>query len=519
MNLLKIGVIMALGTAVMGCAGTKMPDDDELLKSQDELSQPLIQEWKDREPAIRYYKVEDTLVVEEPSRIPSSIRNMDLETVLVPDANIMDLAVSLESLGIFTIIPEEEMRTKSVVLFGFKGTLGNYLDALSSAYDISFNWKKGNVLSIESASDYILKVPQDESLVDEIKTSLESYGAKEVHYSLQASTVSYQASYESHDRIVDYINKLSLNASVISIQASVVNVSLRSAKSKGFDWSSLQLITGDAGVRDIGSHFNGSNDTSSLTSSSTTSDNSSDSGDDSSDDSDLSISDVVELPGKSIKDTLALVGLTSSGGTLNLAKGDMYFSAALNFLSTYGDTETRQSVLMKTISGKETGISSADSVPYIDNVGTQGSQNGYTNGNGFGSTNVKTVDVGLDLTLKPYYDAATEIVTIDLKLSLSTLLGFEELQAGNQVGKITYPRVQKQEFEDIIKLRAGEPVIVGGITFDSFSDNRSNPRFLDGYDTASQSTDVSRNAMFILLRPTVTLFGNFDQSERIVTKE
>lgn len=525
MKLKCIAISLATIGLLSGCAGTNMPKEDDLLKSREELSKPLIEEWKESEPAIRYYKVEDALVVEEPNRVPAFIRNKEVETVLVPDGSLLDLAVSLEELNIFVVIPEEEVRKMPIKLFAFKGKLGDYLDAIASAYNISFNWKSGNVLAIESDTNYILKVPQDESLVEEIKSSLESYGASGVHYSLQASTVSYSSSSEEHERIIDYIQKLSLNASVISLQASVVTVTLNEDKRKGFDWSSLEVIAGNPRVTSVREAY-ANNSSSSNTGSNFGSGSGSEGIDpnnpdalvegDSGSDGGVTLGD---LPGSNLRDVLALTGLTSGAANLALAKGDLYFSAALNFLSTYGNTETRQSVLMKTLSGKETGIKSTDAVPYVDNVGVQGSQQGFTGSSGLGRTNVKTVDVGLELTLKPYYDAQTEIVTIDLQLKLSTLLGFVELSAGNQVGNISYPRVQKQEFDDIIKLRAGEPVIVGGITFDSFSDNRSNPYFLNNFNTASQNKTVSRNAMFILLRPTVTLFGNFDQDEDIVFKE
>jgi len=521
MKFKSIAISLATIGLISGCAGVSMPKEDELLKTREELSQPLIEEWKKSEPSIRYYKVEDALIVEEPNRVPAFIRNKEVETVLVPDGTLLDLAVSLEELNIFVVIPEEDVRAMPVKLFAFKGKLGDYLDAIASAYNISFNWKQGNVLAIQSSTNFILKVPQDESLVDEIKASLESYGAEGVHYSLQASTVSYSSSSDEHERIVDYIQKLSLNASVISLQASVVTVTLNEDKRKGFDWSSLEIIAGNPNVMGVREAYaQNSSNSSNSGSGGNFGSGGTDTANDGTDSTDgNSTANAVDLPGSNLRDVLALTGLTSGAANLALAKGDMYFNAALNFLSTYGNTETRQSVLMKTLSGKETGIKSTDAVPYIDNVGVQGSQQGFTGNSGLGSSNVKTVDVGLELTLKPYYDAQTEIVTIDLQLKLSTLLGFVELSAGNQVGNISYPRVQKQEFDDIIKLRAGEPVIVGGITFDSFSDNRSNPYFLSKFETASQNRTVSRNAMFILLRPTVTLFGNFDQDADIVVKD
>lgn len=41
-------------------------------------------------------------------------------------------------------------------------------------------------------------------------------------------------------------------------------------------------------------------------------------------------------------------------------------------------------------------------------------------------------------------------------------------------------------------------------------DNRENINFLDSFDTASQKTTKSNNALFILLRPTVTIYSDLD---------
>ncbi len=477
---LKVTAVM-LAISLAGCAN--MPTDNKLLKTQDELAAPLIKEWKMQDPAVKYFKTSSSLVIAQPNKIPAHIRNIEIETEISPDATIGDIAILFDTLGIYAVAPQEEVRIKPAALFAFKGSLGNYLDAISSAYDISFNWKKGNILTIESSSNYLVKIPQDKDLADEIKTSLIAYGADSdsVNMSVQAGTISYKATYENHKRITDYVDRLSANAALVSIQASVVTVALNRNQAEGFDWSSLQTKIGALSLGESSSE-SGSSDT-----------------------------------GSNITDVLALTGITGTGASLNLLKGDFEFNAAVNFLSTYGNTETKQSVLMKTLSGKEVGISSTQQIPYVDNIGaTSLSSNSSTTRS---STQIKKIDVGLKLDMTPYYDASTEVVTIDLNMSLSSLLGFLELSAGDGNGTVSYPNTQKQEFDDIIKLRAGEPVIVGGITFDSFSDNRSNPTFMDAYDTASKSAKVNRNAMFILLRPTVTLFGDFDQDELVTFKE
>jgi hypothetical protein len=484
---LSITVVIAATITLMGCAN--MPKDNKLLKTQDELSAPLISQWKKQDPAVKYFKTNSALVIEEPNKIPAHIRNITIETELSPESTVGDIAILFDTLGIYAVAPEEEVRNKKVALFAFKGSLGDYLDAVSSTYDVSFNWRRGNILTIESSSNYSVKIPQDEDLASEIKTSLVAYGADSdsINVSVQAGTISYKATYEKHRRITDYINRLSANAALVSIQASVVTVALNRDQSAGFDWSSLQGTIGSMGVATT--------------------------------DSSTSSTETSAPNGNSLSDLTSIAGFSGTAASLGLLKGDFKFNAAVNFLSTYGNTETKQSVLMKTLSGKEVGISSTQQIPYVDDIGATSMVGSSNSGTSRSSTKVKTIDVGLELNMTPYYDASTEIVTIDLNLSLSSLLGFIELSAGKDAGVLSHPNTQKQKFDDIIKLRAGEPVIVGGITFDSLSDNRTNPTFMDSYDTASKNEKVNRNAMFILLRPTVTLFGNFDQDSRISVKE
>jgi type II secretory pathway component GspD/PulD (secretin) len=508
----KVSVIaMGLAMFISGCA--TMPEEGELLKSNDELAAPLIESWKSSEPAIKYFKIDGALVIDEPNRVPAHIKNIDIQTKISPEAVLSDIGLLLDQLGIYAIIPEDEVRSKPVTLFAFKGKLGDYLDAIASAYDVSFNWKKGNVLAIESTSDFIVRIPQDEDLADQIKESLASLGADSVTYSLASGSISYKANHDDHGRIIEYMERLSLNAALVSIQASVVTVALDSNNNNGFDWSALSANFGPESVFDEKSNSN-----SRTTSNPNNSNIESGSGSES--ESESGVDDFLSSSlGSNLVDTKSLLALTSGSAGLSLLKGDLSFTTAINFLSTYGNTETKQSVLMKTLSGKEVGIKSINKVPYIDNVGVQSSQSGFTNGSGFGSSQVETLEVGLDLKLKPYYSADSELITIDVSLSLSSLLGFVELQAGNQLGTVSYPNTQEQQFSDIVKLRAGEPVIVGGITYDQVSDKRSNPSFLKNYETASKNETVTRNAMFILLRPTVTIFSNFDQEETVVFKE
>jgi type II secretory pathway component GspD/PulD (secretin) len=96
---------------------------------------------------------------------------------------------------------------------------------------------------------------------------------------------------------------------------------------------------------------------------------------------------------------------------------------------------------------------------------------------------------------------------LSLNLTLETLIGFRELSAGNQLGTIERPETQDQEFNSTVRLQAGETALVGGLIYESFSDSRTSIQGLEKYPVGSQNTTVTKNAMFILLRPTVTVYG------------
>jgi hypothetical protein len=67
-----------------------------------------------------------------------------------------------------------------------------------------------------------------------------------------------------------------------------------------------------------------------------------------------------------------------------------------------------------------------------------------------------------------------------------------------------------------MKLKAGESSIIGGVTYEQVSDNRNSISYIETSKIASQNQKTSKNAVFIMLRPTVTMFGDFDKEIEII---
>jgi len=488
---------LVAGGIVSGCTKSNIPANGEGALERKSFEKNMDNEWKQVEPSITYMNQQGPLVLDEPLKIPSSVKDMMINTQFSQDSSFADLAGLLRPMGVYLVIPEDKIRDKKIVIFDYEGKLGDFLNALGVAYGVSFNWNQGGVITVESSSRYLLRIPQDKDLAKSIAVDVKNLGADDVSTSIEAGTVSYKADYRTHLRITNFMERNSINASLVSMQVAVITVALDKTKSEGVDWGAMSLA--------LGTNKSSSTDS---TSSST-------------DSSTASSTDVSSTTGTTGAASTTAPDLSVGGGAtaIAFAKGNFSLTAAINYLSTYGRTETSQSVLMKTLSGREVKIKSGQKIPYVDSIGvTTGTTTSDVSSSSMASVNIKDVDIGLDLSLKPLYDAESELVTIGVDLKISSLLSFIELSAGNQMGKVTRPNTQTQEFTDIVKMRAGESVLIGGVGFGSNSDNRTAPSFLEQAGISSRSDKDSRNTMFIMLRPSVTVYGKFAKDKQVIRK-
>ncbi len=488
----KLGLLATL-VALSGCSGLSIPKD-VVLPSKTEVTDDIRSQWSTETPALRKIAMKDDFIIESPDRIPDDVAKKKIEVTFSKDSTLDDLAGVLNGLGFYMVVPEDELRANKMAIYEFKGTFGQFMNAMSVAHNLSFSWMPGNIIMVQKEKPYILQIPQNDNVAKAIAENITALGAKEAKASIQAGTIHYKASEQDQRRILEMVERMGLNAAVVSMQVAIINVTLDRERNTGFDWGSLKVGIGaqDLGVTDDASQsLPGTTDP---------------------------ITGIPVPPtgtpsdepalGNNLKDMASFLGLTKEGIALNLAKGDFNFMSAYRMLSTYGEAKTTQSVLMDSLSGEEVTIKSGQKIPYIKSVGVNSASNNGTtnNNNSLGSTDISEVDIGLELKLTPFYDNRAQTVTIGVDLSLSSLLRYVELSAGNQLGSVSRPLTQEQAFTDLVRVRAGESVIIGGLTYDSINDNRSNLTFLENTDTASQARKVSRTAMFILMRPTVTVF-------------
>lgn len=501
---------LALSLFATGCATlpNELPD---VQASAADARSVATQDWN-ATPALTTQALTLPTTLADAQPLPARIANRKVDLELPQDAKVARLAALINALGISTVIVSGDLDDQMVGVTHYHGTLGGLLDAISAVQPISFTWR-GGVLAIATGIPMIAYLPQNEELIKQVSADLANLGATDITASQAAGSLVFDAPGGKAWRIERYIRRVANNASTVALQIAVVTVGLTKNHSTGLDWSRLQLTfghglsfdnTGGAGQNDggivplnpIGGNRGNSNS------------QGDDSGDDSGSGSDSGSGGDSGTGSGTDSDSASTVGAQLASQSLGfVANGfDFNMKAMFSLLSSYGTTRTTQNLVLRTLSGQEVKIRSGETVPYVSGV----SVNSTNNGNLLGGTQTETVETGLTLKITPQYNARSRLVTMDVDLSMKSIVGFLQLNAGEQVGTLSRPDVQDQSLETVARAAAGQTVVLGGLIYDQMSDNRNTLAGLENLPVGHKENQIQRNALFIIIRPTVTTYAFTD---------
>lgn len=455
--------MLAGSVALAGCSSIpSIGEHEQVTKNQAVEQAKETADWL-QDPAVTRLSSSVGQIVQRPNAVPARLRAMPVDIKFPSGATIRDLMHGLTiAEGLPTIAEDESLLDNPVRMTQYKGTLGELLDILAYTQNIDFSWRN-NTLNLAQSSIYVITLPQDKELLDNIKTDITAYGASDVHTSLSSGTIFYRATPRNQENIGDYISRTVNNSSLITLQIMVLNVILEQDRRQGFDWGNLQAQLGNVGAATASASSEAS---------------------------------VIEGLARN-------TGMISGqGAVFNVAKNSFNLSGVFNLLSNYGNVKTTQDVSLKTLGGKKVSLESVQKIPYVSDINLSTLESG-TSSSGL---ETDTVNNGLTINFTPQYEADSELVSVEIDISLDTLLGFVNLSAGNQIGEITQPRTQVQKFNNTVRIPAGETVILGGVTYESLSDNRSSISVLDNADVADLKENLTSNSLFVVIRPTVTVY-------------
>lgn len=476
MRLLSRFTPTLLAAAILsGCSAIPQPEERQ---SHEAMQSEAISDWDTTPALIRRSFVHNAEIL-EPQKIPASLYNMPVSIELSERVSVDELASLLGMAGVQVILATDQLEDVSVFVPRFDGTMGVLLDSLAASSELSFTAHK-DTLIIDVTAPYLLRVPQNEDIGEAIAEAIASMGGEDVDVSKEAGIVSYRAANRDQLKITAYLDRIAVNTSMVNLQVAVLNVSLSEEQRSGLDWSALSLTVGKVALLEQAAEEVVETITDAAT--------------------DAAAGAATEAAEEVVYG--AAGNLTGSGLSVIVNEENFGLEGVLNLLSTYGESKTVQNLVLKTLSGVPVELRSGQSIPYVEDVSLNVNERSSTSG-----VSTTTVETGFEVEISPYYNDEENLVTVELDLSMKSLIGFRELSAGNQIGTISRPEVQDQSIKNIARMAAGETALVGGLIYQSVSDNRTNLSGLERYKIGSKALRVQNNAMFILLRPTVVVYG------------
>lgn len=539
-------LIGAIAFVLVGCAPLKVrPMGENLPYSEETARTAAGATWDD--PAVTREGA-PMLTLLTPTMPPESIVKRQIKLELQAGATVYDVVMVLANLGYSTIIADEHAANAKILAPRYHGTMGGFLSSLQRAADIWVVWEN-DALVFSSRERVAFTLPQERKLANRIASGLQdlnvcvnatggeggltavsvestssrsgrggdafassdssagsssssapsncSESGDEGRIAIngaaawEAGMISLSVSPSEYRRVLSFLERITQNAAVVNLQVAMVSVSTNQDVSRGIDWSKLQVAAG-------GKHSN-------LLSTLAPSEPLATDG--------PTPSSGVRVPGQLEGDTLPDLGrgVVMNAGTIRgvISNGAFSMIGFLDFLDTYGETKTLQSVMLRTVTGSEVELKSVTEIPYVSGVGVGSTgtiNNGVNNGGLLGSANTDVANDGITLRMLPSYDAASHSVTIDMSLAIEAVLAFNELSAGNQLGTLTQPTTAKRTFNDVIRVRPGQTVVVGGISYDQVQRDSKVPLYLPDA-SGHKALKVKRESMFIVIRPTVTVLG------------
>lgn len=454
---------------LVGCSS--FPVDADKLPSQASTVKEVETNWASV-PAVQVVDSNAGKSVRQRKPLPHSHASKRLKIDLESRATLEEIIRAAELQGFKIILKTSSDKKSEELHFSkFDGTFEEFVEALAISHDIDYEFMNGITVITEGVR-YMVTVPQNKTLLERVAPTIEGLGATNVKYDLDSGLITYEASARVSRDIDIYMEKMTSNASMVALQVAVIDVRLNRDRASGFDWKEFTAKWGtaiDAAAATVATPAT-----------------------------------VGAAVATSVTErVLGRTGtFTGNGFGIKLDEKKFSLVAAVKLLSTYGQAKTTQDVLISTMGGAPVKISSGNQIPYVTGIGSVTAAGGAVSG----SVNTSTVNSGLKMEIIPRFDAADQFVMTELKAKLSSLVRFRELSAGNTNGTLSQPEMQELEFENISRLRPGEIILLGGISYDQISENFTSIAGLERTKTGSDSLTTNRHAIFIVIRPSVTIF-------------
>ena len=488
----KLTLALMISAALGGCAS--FPDQYDKPIKTDEIAQQMTDEWSNM-PAVTFVQSNAGMVVRKHNLVPEEIRkkrvNISFNGGMQATLGELFSVLNTQGYRVSALRLSEDTKKKLWPVRQFDAPLGDLLDDLSANYNVAVEYRN-NMIYVVEGNRYSASLPQHKEFLEKVSAALKDLGATDIRGDVLAGQVYYTAKPDVADYLEEYLNTISKNSAMVTLQVAVLTVGVNRDVNLGFDWAKFAVMRGSGGMKaDVGSILKSATTTPVVAPGTN------------------GTTGTGGTTGNAVADAAAAVvtgSLLSFSGSegfgYKFANDAFSLTAALKALSTYGTARTEQNVVLGTLSGLPVKINSGNDIPYVKSIGASTTSGGATQG----SSQTETIKSGLKLEVTPNFDASDGSVVTSVKVDMSTLVGFRELSAGQNLGTLSQPEMQNLGFENVGRLSAGETIVVGGITYDQLSNNYTNFPGMEKLNTGSKAEKVNRNAIYIVVRPTVVIF-------------
>lgn len=492
-------MMVAGGLLVAGCSTLPQSNDALRLDRDDEARQET-SSWESIAP-LSVVPITGEPVLRMAAGLPAEIGRKEINIEAATNVSMAGFMAILNAAGFPALVSEAGLQDTTVWLPLYRGPLSGLLDSVGQATGVAFEWRGGAIVAAASAG-YVAHLPQDKKLIAQVSKEITSLGATDVVASPSSGSVNFRADAARAAPIREYLSRTLDNAAMVGLQVAVITVALDRNVKTGIDWGNLQALVGanafelardavtgaNAGIGNTGNTGLAPGGLANGTGGYGTPG---------------SVPNVVVAPPSG-----EAIGLSGQGVAFRVERGSFSINSFISLLSSYGNSRAAQNLILRTLSGNPVKIRSGESVPYISGVSLGALGNSTLSTNSImGTTSVEKAETGLTLKIEPRYDYRANLVTLSVKIKLSSILRFIELSAGNQIGTLSQPDIQEQEFNNVARVRAGDTLILGGLVFDQTVDSRSTLAGLESVPIGSKDSKVVKSALIIVLRPTVTAYA------------
>lgn len=467
------------------------------------------------------------ITVMTPNKIPDSVGSRKVALQLPPGITHTDLAAMLGNvLHIPVIIGSagsagstsngttssgvSSSSSSSIYLPYYKGTVAGLLSAVETATDTWVVWRDG-VLMFEAKQPVVIVVPQNSKVLTSLKEMLTDLKISDIAISRQAGTLTMKVSPSEARFAKTALESFVSNSAFVDAQVALITVALDNNVNQGIDWENLQIAgsqgvpvnslfktgVGFGGTDVVGSSkiFDSSVSKVGAASSSTTG-------------TTTTTTTAGIDPTVLLRETV-FGSVVSGSGLKGVILGNRFnLSGVFNYLKTFGETTTEQNIMISGVAGNDLSFKTARNVPYVSKVGAVTTANSSSVA---GTVEMSRASEGVEAKLTPFYNAANNVVSMDIDLSVKSIIKLTEVNAGLSVGKVTNVEDAENKYTSSIEMRPGSTAIVGGLTFKSIANSSAAPIIADKTALDNSKLTEKRNMMFIMVRPQVTRFGKLKE--------